>query len=106
MDYHTGTLVADVDGGMLDAKATYEIDALWSSRRDRHGMRQILHINSVTLESWLFDGRQQTRATAVALLGEDEVERQEELALIEWRETAEQDDADGYADYRHDMADE
>ena len=104
MDYHTGTLVADVNGGMLDAEATYEIDAMWPSHRDRHGMRQILHINSVTLESWLFDGRQQTRATAFALLGEDEVERQEELALIAWRETAEQDDADGYADYRHDMA--
>ncbi|MCV2449393.1 hypothetical protein [Paracoccus sp. DMF] len=104
MDYYTGTLEADVPGGVIDAEAVYEIDAAWSRNRDRYGMRQILHINDFCLESWTFDGRQQTRATAVALLGEAEVERQEEFALEAWRSTAEQDDADGWADYRHDMA--
>lgn len=104
MDYYTGTLEADVDGGVIDAEALYEIDAIWSRHRDRYGMRRVEYVNSIALESWIFGARQQTRATAVALLGEAEVERQEELALMAWRETAEQDEADDWADYCHDVA--
>lgn len=38
-------------------------------------------------------------ADRCALAGEEWVKSQEEHALTEWRKTAEQDDADGYADY-------
>lgn len=103
MDYHTGTLTLDASEGYIEAEALFEIDALWSRHRDRYGMRSIQWVNSITLDSWTFNGRKQTRETAVALLGEDEVERQEDLALADWRATAEQDDADEYADQMRDM---
>ncbi|MDT1061166.1 hypothetical protein RM190_04795 [Paracoccus sp. CPCC 101403] len=103
MDYHTATLTLDVAEGYSECEATFEVDALWSRHRDRHGMRRVDHVNGVSLESWTFDGRQQNRATAVALIGEAEVERQEDLARTAWLETAEQDDADGYADYQRDQ---
>lgn len=107
-DYHTGTLTMDAAEGYVEAEALFKIDAFWSRHRDRYGMRSIQWVNNISLDSWTFDGRKQTRETAVALLGEDEVARQEDLALIEWRQTAEQDDADEYADQmrdlRHDLA--
>lgn len=102
MDYHRTILEADVNGGVIDAEAIYRIDAAWGPRH--HGIRSIWHVNDCTLDEWTFDGRKQSRATACALLGEEEVERQEELACEAWLQTAVQDDADGWADYRHDMA--
>lgn len=103
MDYHTFTLTLDAPEGYVDAEAVLEIDAAWSSRRDRYGMRSIMHINEFSLTEWTFDGRKQNRATAVALIGEDSVEMQEQLALDAWRSTAEQDDAEEYADYARDL---
>lgn len=103
MDYHTATLTLDVSEGYSECEAVFEIDAIWSRHRDHHGMRRVDYVNGCTLESWTFDGRQQTRATAVALIGEAEVERQEDLARTSWLETAEQDDADEYADFKRDQ---
>lgn len=102
MDYHRGTIEADVDGGVIDAEAIYRIDAVWGPRN--RGVRSIWHVNDCTLDEWTFDGRKQTRATLCALLGEDEVERQEQLALEAWLETAVENDASDWADYRYDMA--
>lgn len=104
-DYHSGNLTLDVPEGYSECEARYEIEASWSHRNGR-GYRQVLHISGVSLDEWTFNGRRQTRDTAVELLGEAEVERQEDLALIEWRETAEQDDADSYGDYARDRREE
>ncbi|MTH66730.1 hypothetical protein [Paracoccus shanxieyensis] len=104
MNYHTDTLTLDASEGLVEAEAIFAIDAAWSSHRNARGYRSIDWISSCELESWTFDGRKQTRATAVALIGEAEVERQENLAMYSWRETASQDEADEYADYRHGMA--
>lgn len=104
-DYHSGNLTLDAAEGYSECEARFEIEASWSSRNHR-GVRQVLHISGVSLDEWTFDGRRQTRATAIALLGEAEVERQEDLALIAWRETAEQDDADSYGDYARDLREE
>lgn len=103
MDYHPFTLTLDAPEGYVEAEATLEIDAAWSSRRDRYGMRSILHVNEFSLSEWTFDGRKQTRETAVALIGAASVEMQEQLALDAWRSTAEQDDAEEYADYARDL---
>lgn len=103
-DYHSGSLTLDAPEGYSECEARYEIDASWSRRRN--GLRQVLHVSGIQLDEWTFDGRRQTRATAVALLGEAEVERQEDIALIAWRETAERDDADSYGDYACDLREE
>lgn len=102
MDYHTGTIVLDKDEGMIEAEAVYEIDALWS-RRDHRGWRSVVYVNSVTLISWTYGSRKQNRETAVALAGDDWIQRMEEIAGTEWRETAEQDDADNYGDFLRDQ---
>lgn len=102
MDYHRGTLEAYTSGGVIDAEATYSIDAVWGPRQ--RGIRSLWHVNDCTLDCWIFDGRKQSRATAVALLGEEEVARQEDLACEKWMETAAQDDADGWGDYRYGLA--
>lgn len=99
MDYHRSTLTLDASEGLIEADAIYSIDVVWGPRRK--GVRSVWHVNDCTLDEWTFDGRKQSRATACALVGEDEVERQEQLALEAWLETAVQDDADGYADYLH-----
>lgn len=92
MTHYTGTLCLDAHEGCVDAPAVYEIDAIWS-QGDVYPM-------SVVLLSWTFDGRQQTRNTAVALIGADEVERQEAHACKAWCETAIRDMLDARADDR------
>ena len=104
MNYHSATLVIEGPEGLIEAEATFAIDAAWSSHRNARGYRSVDWINSCELSEWVFDGRKQTRETAVALAGEAEIERQENLAMIEWRETASQNEADEYADYRYGMA--
>lgn len=71
------TLTLDAPEGYSECPATYSIGTQWDNGR-------LLRWDACTLDEWAFNGRKQTRATAVALLGEDEVRRQEELAGERW----------------------
>lgn len=102
MDYHNGSLTLDEMEGAIEAEAIFEIDATWS-RRSRNGMRSVDHVAGVNLLQWTFGGRKQDRETAVKLAGEEWVAHQEDLALTQWQETAEQDDADSYGDYAYEL---
>lgn len=98
--FHRDTLTMDVAEGYTECEAIYRISASWGARR-RGGSRELLAAHDCTLDGWFFGGRPQSRATAVALLGEAEVDRQEEAACIRWMEDAEADDADEWADDKY-----
>lgn len=96
MTHHTGTLYLDAPEGYCECPATYELAVCWVMGDPV--------ITAVNLLSWTFDGRQQTRDTAVALIGDGEVQRQEADACEAWLETAHRDMIDERADMRADMA--
>ena len=92
MTHYTGTLCLDAHEGYCECEAVYEIADIWSQGEP--------FAAGVDLISWTFDGRQQTRATAVALIGDGEVQRQEADACEAWLDTARRDMLDARADDR------
>ncbi len=92
MTHHTGTLCLDAPEGYNECPAVYELGVSWV-------MGEPIVV-AVDLISWTFDGRQQTRDTAVALIGDAEVQRQESEAVEAWLDTALRDMADARADSR------
>lgn len=98
---HAGQLTIDAPEGYSECVAVYRVYATWSAR-NRKGYRTIEDAHC-TLKHWTFNGRPQTRSTAIALMGEKEVQRQEDLALSAWEEKAPQEDAEGWADYQSDL---
>lgn len=101
-DTHTGSLIIDAPEGYIEAEATFTIAACWS-RRNSRGYRTVDYVSDAELESWIFNGRKQTRETAVALMGEDAVQQSEQFSVEEWRETATQNDADEYGDWKYEQ---
>lgn len=97
--YHTGTLTIDAAEGYCECEAVFKIDATWSTQRV-NGMRQLYSAQIVWVSNWTFNKLPQTEATALAILGTHEFDRQCQLALEEWRETAVQDEAAEYGDYQ------
>ena len=90
MTRYTGTLY--LDAADLECPAVYEIADYWVQGEPQ--------VAAVDLISWTFDGRLQTRETAVLLIGDGEVQRQEGEAVEAWLDTAERDMADARADSR------
>ena len=90
MTNYTGTLY--LDAADHECPAVYELDVIW--------MQGEPYVNSVRLDEWTFGGRRQTRETAVALIGDGEVQRQEGEAVEAWLPTAERDRDDDRADSR------
>ena len=74
---HDAHLTLDAAEGYAECAATYQMTVEYSRGR-------VVDLISATLTDWIFNGRHQTRATAVALLGDEEVERQEELTAAQW----------------------
>ncbi|WP_353144915.1 hypothetical protein [Paracoccus sp. (in: a-proteobacteria)] len=101
---HDGTMTLDTAEGYIEAPARFEVDADWSRNRNRWGYKTVEQVNACNLTAWNLGAATLPRETAVAILGESEVERQEDLAAEAWEQTAVSDEADGYADWRHDMA--
>lgn len=101
MDYHRGSLTIDTDNVLIDGvDAEYSVDAIWS-RRTR-GVRSVIRVNEVTLMWW---GKARApRDLAVRISGEDAICAEEQPAYEEWIASAARNDADGYADYRMDIA--
>ena len=96
MTHYTGTLCLDAPEGYNECPAVYDLDVIWCQGEP--------YVSSVQLLSWTFDGRQQTRDTAVALIGDGEVQRQEADACEAGLDTARRDMLDARADMRADMA--
>lgn len=96
MTQHIGTLTLDGREGYVEAPAIYDLAATW--------VQGDVIVTGCRLASWIFDGRQQTRETAVALIGEDAVVEHEARAARDWKATARRDMADDRADSRHWLA--
>lgn len=102
MTTFTAPLTLDEEQGCIeDEFAEFQIDAEFEGRP---GHRRLIAASAATLIAWRFGDRMQTRETAVKLAGEAWVLRQEATARDRYLATAEADDADAYADYRHDLA--
>ena len=74
---HEATLTLDAPEGYAECAATYQMAVTY--RRGR-----VDDLRRAELTDWIFNGRHQSRATAVALLGQSEVTRQEELTASQW----------------------
>ena len=76
---HPGTLCLDAPEGYNECPAVYQMQVEYYRGRPDNFVR-------ATLMTWTFNGREQSRMTAVEMLGEDEVSHQEQLALDAYAE--------------------
>lgn len=102
MTVHDGTLTLDIPEGCIEAAARFSISAEWGPR-SRGGYRAVEDADCA-LACFVLGAATLPREVAALILGEAEVERQEELALGDWLATASADEAGEWADYRHGMA--
>lgn len=84
---HYGTLTLDAVEGYVEAEAIFQITTSYDDAgiiRGRGWRSGECH--ACRIEEWTFNGLTQTRETAIALLGEDEVKRQEAAAGADWQD--------------------
>lgn len=77
---YEGTLTIDPPDGFHECQAEFTVVSEWDMGKRADWSR-------CTLDRWWFYDREQTRATAAALMGEDALRAAEEAAGEAWAET-------------------